>query len=81
MNLNINFCNEVYQDMNYVRFKIFKNLKVLLCRPGHSVLTEPIGSVLRFLKKFGSSKTGTVRFFSRLGTEKFRVRFFRFGFG
>jgi len=37
-------------------------LCVLACRPGHSVLTEPIGSVLRLLKKFGSSKTGTVRF-------------------
>jgi len=48
-------------------------------RPGHSVLTEPIGSVFRFLSKFGSQKTRTDRFFSRVGTEKIRFRFFRFG--
>ena len=49
--------------------------------PGRSVLTEPIGSVLRFLKNFGSWKTGTVRFFSKLRTEKLWVWFFRFGSG
>ena len=48
-------------------------------RPGHSVLTEPIGSVLRFLNKFGSYKTGTVWFFLGVRTEEFRVRFLRFG--
>ena len=46
----------------------------LTVRPGRSVLTEPIGLVLRFLKNFGSWKTGTVRFFSKLRTEKLRVR-------
>jgi len=44
-------------------------------RAGHSVLTEPIGSVLRFLHKFGSQKIGTDRFFSEVGTEKIRFRF------
>jgi len=50
-------------------------------RAGHSVLTEPIGSVLRFLHKFGSQKIGTDRFFSEVGTEKIRFRFFRFDSG
>jgi hypothetical protein len=43
-----------------------------LCKPGHSVLTEPIGSVLRFSRKFGSQK---VRFEERT----VRFQFFRFG--
>ena len=31
-------------------------------QPGHSVNTEPIDSVLRYLDKFDSSETGTDRF-------------------
>ena len=31
-------------------------------QPGHSVNTEPIGSILRYLDKFDSSETGTDRF-------------------
>ena len=50
-------------------------------RPGHSVLTEPIGSVPRFLHKFGSSKLGTDRFFLEVGTETIRFRLIRFGSG
>ena len=43
--------------------------------PGHSILTKPICSVLRFLPKFGSQKIGTDRFFSRVGTKDIRFRF------
>ena len=50
-------------------------------RAGHSVLTEPIGSVLRFSEKFGSSKIGTDRFFLGSRTEQFRFRLVRFGSG
>ena len=50
-------------------------------RAGHSVLTEPISSVLRFSEKFGSSKIGTDRFFLGSRTEQFRFRLVRFGSG
>ena len=40
-------------------------------QPGRSVNTEPIGSVLRYLDKFGSSETGTDRFLKKFGIGKF----------
>jgi hypothetical protein len=43
-------------------------------RAGHSVFTEPIGSVLRYSGKFGSSEIGTDRFLKKLGTEGVRYR-------
>jgi hypothetical protein len=49
--------------------------------PGHSVFTEPIGTVLRFPPKFGSCKIGTDRFLANISTEHFRFRYNRFGFG
>jgi len=45
-----------------------------LLHPGHSVNTEPIGSVLRYYCKFGSLEIGTDRFLKKLGTEKIRYR-------
>jgi hypothetical protein len=45
-------------------------------RPGHSVL----GSLPRFLKKFGYLKIGTDRFLKILETDHFGFRLFRFGF-
>jgi hypothetical protein len=50
-------------------------------RPGHSVLTEPIRSVPRFLYKFSSQKIGTNKFFKEVGTEEIQFRLFRFGCG
>jgi hypothetical protein len=43
-------------------------------RAGHSIFTEPIGSVLRYSGKFGSSEIGTDRFLQKLGTEGVRYR-------
>jgi hypothetical protein len=40
-----------------------------------------LGSVPRFLKRFGSQKIGTDRFPKNLGTDDFGSRLFRFGFG
>ena len=43
-------------------------------RPGRSVNTEPIGSVLWYHCKFSSSKIGTDRFLKILGTEEIWYR-------
>ena len=42
-------------------------------QPGRSVNTEPIGSVLRYLDKFGSSETGTDRFLKKSVPSKFGI--------
>jgi hypothetical protein len=48
--------------------------RTAVVRAGHSVFTEPIGSVLRYAGKFGSSEIGTDRFLQKLGTEGVRYR-------
>jgi hypothetical protein len=44
-------------------------------RPGHSVLTEPIGSVLRFSVKFGSQQIRTEYRTVRFGSGSVLFRF------